>query len=154
MTFWRRLRKKLLKRWIAAAFFPGVRPMLLRWCGFAVGPDVYIGDGFIVVEELADRDNLRIGARVSIAPRVTIVTSSHPNNSRIRSVAPIARGAVTIDDDAWIGVGAVILPGVHIGRGAVIGANAVVARDVDPLSIVAGIPASVIRTMVAPEIRD
>jgi len=150
MTFWRRLRKKILKRRVAAAFFPGMRPVLLRWCGFAVGPGVYIGDGLIIVEELADRDNLVIGARVSIAPRVTIVTSSHPNNSLIRPVAPVARGPVHIEDDAWIGTGAVILPGVRVGRGAVIGANAVVSRDVAPLAVVAGAPAQSVRALQPP----
>ena len=151
MSFWRRLRKKVLKRYVASAFFPAVRPFLLRWCGFTIGPDVYIGDGLIIVEELADRDNLMIGARVSIAPRVTIVTSSHPNNSRIRPVAPVAEGAVRIEDDAWIGCGAVILPGVVIGRGAIVGANAVVSRDVAPLTIVAGRSAETIRSLQAPE---
>ena len=150
MTFWRRLTKKILKRHVAAAFFPAMRPVMLRWCGFSVGPDVYIADGLIIVEELADRDNLFIGARVSIAPRVTIVTSSHPNRSRIRPVAPVARAPVYIDDDAWIGAGAVILPGVRIGRGAVIGANAVVSRDVEPLAVVAGQPAQLVRSLAAP----
>ena len=150
MTFWRRLRKKILKRRVASAFFPAMRPVLLRWCGFSVGPDVYIADGLIIVEELADRDNLFIGARVSIAPRVTIVTSSHPNLSRIRPVAPVARAPVYIEDDVWIGAGAVILPGVRIGRGAVIGANAVVSRDVEALAVVAGQPAQLVRSLAAP----
>src|SRR5690348_15043472 len=88
MAFWHRLKKKLLKRYVLHAFFPGTRPAALRWCGWEIGDDVYIADGLLIVEELADRHNLRIGNRVSIAPRVTLVTSSHPNNSRIRSVAP------------------------------------------------------------------
>ena len=151
MSFWRRLRKKVLKRRVASGFFPAMRPPLLRWCGFSVGPDVYIADGLIIVEELADRGNLIIGARVSIAPRVTIVTSSHPNDSRIRTVAPVAKGPVHIEDDAWIGTGAVILPGVRIGRGAVVGANAVVTRDVPPLTIVAGHPAEAVRSLTPPK---
>jgi acetyltransferase-like isoleucine patch superfamily enzyme len=150
MAFWRRLKKKILKRRVASAFFPAMRPVMLRWCGFSIGPDVYIADGLLVVEELSDRDNLFIGARVSIAPRVTIVTSSHPNRSRIRDVAPVARGPVHIEDDVWIGAGAVILPGVRIGRGAVIGANAVVSHDVEPLAVVAGQPARLVRSLTPP----
>jgi maltose O-acetyltransferase len=146
----RRLRKKVLKRWASYAFFPGVRIMLLRWCGFEIGRDVYIADGLMVVEELADSGNLRIGDRVSIAPRVTIVTSSHPNRSRIAPVAPVQRGPVVIEDDAWIGAGAVILPNVRIGRGAVVGALSVVTRDVPPLQIVAGHPAVLVRPMTEP----
>jgi maltose O-acetyltransferase len=149
-TLWR-LRKKVLKRWARNAFFPGWRVRLLRACGFRIGRGVYIADDFMVVEELADRGNVTIGDRVSIAPRVTLVTSSHPNNSRIAPVAPLARGPIVIEPDAWIGAGAVILPGVRIGRGAVVGAQSVVARDVPPLTVVAGQPARAVRTLAPPE---
>lgn len=144
------MRKKVLKRIAINAFFPGVRPTLLRWCGYRVGVDVYIADGLMVVDELADRDNLFIGDRVSIAPRVTLVTSSHPNASRIRAVVPAAHAPVHIEDDVWIGAGAVVLPGVRIGRGAVIGANSVVTRDVEPLNVVVGQPARSVRVLAAP----
>lgn len=150
MTFWRRLRKKILKRLARNAFFPGMRVQLLRWCGFRIGNDVYIADEFIVVEELADRDNVILGDRVSIAPRVTLVTSSHPNNSRIREFAPVQRGAVVIESDAWIGAGAVILPGVTVGRGAIVGANAVVTANVTSLHVVAGQPARTIQVLTPP----
>jgi len=147
MTFTRRLRKKLFKRWAQYAFFPAWRIRLLRWCGFHIGEDVYIADGLIIVEELAERDNITIGDRVSMAPRVILVTSSHPNNSRIAAFAPVARGPIVIESDAWIGAGAIILPGVRIGRGAVVGAASVVTRDVPPLSVVAGQPAKVVRML-------
>jgi maltose O-acetyltransferase len=141
----------VLKRWARNAFFPAWRVTLLRWCGFRIGDQVYIADDLIIVEELADRDNLVIGDRVSIAPRVTLVTSSHPNESRIRPVAPVQRGAIVIEDDAWIGAGVVVLPGVRIGRGAVVGALSVVAHDVPPLQIVAGQPARPVREIPVPE---
>jgi len=150
MAFWHRLKKKILKRYVLHAFFPGTRPAALRWCGWEVGEEVYIADGLIIVEELAERDNLRIGNRVSIAPRVTLVTSSHPNSSRIRAVAPVARGPIVIEDDVWIGAGAVVLPGVRIGRGAVVGALSLVASDVEELTVVAGQPARPIRTLERP----
>src|ERR1051326_3637610 len=130
MTIARRLLKKVLKRWARNAFFPGWRVWLLRRCGFAIGAAVYIADDLLVVEELADTSNLTIRDRVSIGPRVTLVTSSHPNNSLIRSFAPVRKGPIVIEADAWIGAGAVVLPGVTIGRGAVVGANAVVVSDV------------------------
>lgn len=150
MTFFRRLRKKVLKRFARNAFFPGMRVHFLRWCGFQVGQGVYIADEFLVVEELADSDNLTVGDRVSIAPRVTIVTSSHPNHSRIRAFAPVGRGPVVIEADAWIGAGAVILPNVRIGRGAVVGANAVVTANVEPFHVVAGQPAKTIQVLSPP----
>jgi galactoside O-acetyltransferase len=116
-------------------------------CGFNIGKDVYIADDLMIVEELTERGNLTIGDRVSIAPRVTLVTSSHPNHSSIRGFAPVARGPIVIEPDAWLGAGCVILPGVRIGRGAVIGANSVVASDVPPLTVVAGLPARTIREL-------
>jgi acetyltransferase-like isoleucine patch superfamily enzyme len=147
VSFAWRLRKKILKRWARNAFFPGWRIRMLRLCGFRIGRDVYIADDLIIVEELADRGNITIGDRVSIAPRVTLVTSSHPNQSRIRSFAPVSHGPIVIEDDAWLGTGCVILPGVRIGRGAIIGAHSVVHQDVAALHVVAGQPAKTVREL-------
>jgi maltose O-acetyltransferase len=148
VSFAWRLRKKILKRWARNAFFPGWRVKLLRACGFSIGRDVYIADDFLIVEELSERGNVTIGNRVSIAPRVTLVTSSHPNRSLIREFAPLSAGPIVIEDDAWLGAGCVILPGVHIGRGAVVGANSVVASSVPSLHVVAGQPARTVRELV------
>lgn len=145
--FFTRLRRKVLKRWALNAFFPGWRIAMLRWCGVEIGDDVYIADGLIIVEELAGKERLTIGDRASLAPRVTIVLSSHPNHSRIRPFAPTAAGDVTIEADAWIGTGVVILPGVRIGRGAVVAAGSVVTSDVPPLTVVAGQPARRLRSL-------
>jgi phosphonate metabolism protein (transferase hexapeptide repeat family) len=60
--------------------------------------------------------------------------------------------AVTIGHDVWIGHGAVVMPGVRIGNGAIVGANAVVTRDVGAYEIVAGVPAKVLRLRFAPDI--
>lgn len=147
MSFFWRLRKKVFKRWARNTFFPSYRVRLLRLCGFSIGSDVYIADDLIIVEELVERGNVTIGNRVSIAPRVTLVTSSHPNHSRTRGFAPVAQGPITIEDDAWLGAGCVILPGVRIGKGAVVGANSVVSQDVLPLHVVAGQPARTVREL-------
>jgi acetyltransferase-like isoleucine patch superfamily enzyme len=151
VSFAWRLRKKILKRWARNAFFPGFRVRLLRACGFTIGSQVYIADDLLIVEELTDRGNITIGDRVSIAPRVTLVTSSHPNHSRIRGFAPLSQGPIVIEDDAWLGSGCVILPGVRIGRGAVVGANSVVSSSVPALHVVAGQPARTIRELVPGE---
>lgn len=58
---------------------------------------------------------------------------------------------VILGDDVWIGHGAIVLPGIRIGTGAAVGAGAVVTKDVPPFTIVAGVPASVIRRRVDPE---
>ena len=68
----------------------------------------------------------------------------------IRSFAPVGSGPVTLEADAWIGAGAIILPGVTVGRGAVVGALSVVAANVEPLHVVAGQPAKTIRVLTPP----
>ncbi|WP_108658451.1 DapH/DapD/GlmU-related protein [Acuticoccus kandeliae] len=62
--------------------------------------------------------------------------------------------AVHVGHDVWIGHGATVMPGVSIGNGAVVGAGAVVTRDVDPYTIVAGVPARPLRRRFAPDIAD
>lgn len=149
--FLRRFKKKVFKRLARNAFFPGLRVGLLRWCGYKIGRDVYIADDIIIAEELEDQDMLSIGDRASFAPRVTLVLSSHPNNSLIRPFAPVTRAPIIIEEDVWLGAGVVVLPGVRIGRGAIVGSNAVVTKDVEPLHVVAGQPAKTIRVLEAPE---
>src|ERR1041384_241753 len=100
-----RLRQKIQKRWARKPFFPGWRVRLLRWCGYRIGQDVYVADDLLIAEELEDRDNLTLGDRVSIAPRVTLVLSSHPNDSRIRPFPPVARAPLVVEPDVWLGAG-------------------------------------------------
>ena len=84
------------------------------------------------------RGNITIGNNVSISHGVYIITGSHDHQARnfIGRFMPIS-----IDDYAWIGVGAVVLQGVHIGKGAVVCAGAVVTKDVGDYEIVGGVPA-------------
>ena len=64
----------------------------------------------------------------------------------------LGKGNILVDDDVWIGYGAVVMSGVHIGQGAVIAAGAVVTKDVPPYSIVGGIPARVIKYRFSAEV--
>jgi acetyltransferase-like isoleucine patch superfamily enzyme len=115
--------------------------------GYAVGSDVYVGEGLLISDEL-HRDTgsrLRIGDRVAIAERVTIVLSSYPNKSRLTTAFGRHQEPVIIEDDAWIGVGAILLPGVTIGEGSAVGAGAVVTRSIPSWSVAVGTPARVIR---------
>lgn len=89
------------------------------------------------------RGRLTIGDNVSISPDVAIITTQH------RWRAPgfeLESRPVVIEDHAWIGIRATILPGTRIGRGAVVAAGAVASGDVPPLAVVAGVPARVIAT--------
>ena len=89
---------------------------------------------------------LMIGQHVGIGPGVKIVTSSHRLDDVEKPIlhSPLRFAPVVIDDDCDIGVGAIILPGVHIGRGAQVGAGAVVVSDVETYAVAAGVPAKTI----------
>jgi acetyltransferase-like isoleucine patch superfamily enzyme len=141
--------KKLCKTLAKHAPGNSLRIALFRACGFHIGEQVYIGEDMIVAEILEDTsEKLVLGNRVAVAPRVTFVTSSDPNESRLAPglIKPI-RGRIVVEDDAWIGAGAIVLPNVTIGEGAVVGAGAVVTRDVPPFTVVVGVPAKVIRSV-------
>jgi acetyltransferase-like isoleucine patch superfamily enzyme len=90
---------------------------------------------------------LQIGDDVRIAPNVMIMPMNHsfanPDVS-IRNQEIQAQG-ITIEDDVWLGAGAIVLDGVTIGKGSVIGAGAVVTRDIPPYSVAVGVPAKVVK---------
>ena len=86
-------KKKLLK--LTAKQLPGagMRVKLLRMCGYVIGEQVYIGEDFIIVDDLGDSQfNLCIGDRASVAPRVTFVLHTQPNESRIAPYVNSHRG--------------------------------------------------------------
>jgi maltose O-acetyltransferase len=87
------------------------------------------------------RCGLTIGDNVSIAPEVMILGLSHDHNDPYWG---LVEGPVTIEDHAWIGSRALILPGVTVGRGAVVAAGSVVTKDVAPMTVVAGVPTKTI----------
>ena len=92
--------------------------------------------------------DITIGDNVGIGPGVKILTSSHRLDQLDRPIlhADLIFAAVTIEDGADLGVGAILLPGVTVGAGAQVAAGAVVADDVPSGAIVAGVPARVIRS--------
>lgn len=98
-------------------------------------------------ELLCWQANVFIGRNVRIAAEVYIVTSNHAYE--LADVAIIEQGYlhqdVTIEDDVWIGRRAIILPGVTIGKGAIIGAAAVVTKDIPAYAVAAGVPAKVVK---------
>ena len=92
--------------------------------------------------------DIKIGSYCQIAQFCTLVTTNHTTETaKYMRDAPlnISKASITIEDDVWIGANSVILPGVTIGRGAVIGAGFVVTKDVAPYTICAGNPARSLR---------
>ena len=87
---------------------------------------------------------VKIGDRVLIASHVAIVSETHDPDAHPMNES-FVRAPVRIEDDVWIGAHSVIFPGVVLGRGSVVGAGSIVTRDVEPFSIVAGVPAKVLR---------
>lgn len=85
------------------------------------------------------RSGLTIGDNVSISPEVMILGGSHDYNDP--TFRFVDAGPVTIEDYVWIGSRATILPGVTVGRGAVVAVGSVVTKDVAPMTVVAGVPA-------------
>ena len=147
-VYFRKVFKRLFK--ILAKDMPSYRARcaLLRMAGYRVGSEVFVGEDLIIRDERSDWGMVTIGNRVAIADRVTLVVSSCANFSRIRKLIGEVHRPIVIEDDAWLGAGVVVLPGVTIGRGAVAGAGAVVTKDVSPFTVVVGVPARPVKTLV------
>jgi acetyltransferase-like isoleucine patch superfamily enzyme len=105
-----------------------------------IGRAVFIGYGCMFTGHGA----IDISDQVMIASKVNLVTAGHPVEPDKRR-AYITAEPITIGTNVWIGAAATILPGVNIGADAVVAAGAVVTHDVPPASLVAGVPATVIR---------
>ncbi|MGX7681739.1 sugar O-acetyltransferase [Jatrophihabitans sp. DSM 45814] len=84
-----------------------------------------------------DLGGITIGDRTMISPKVTLITEGHPVDPAER-YSFITLAPIVIEADVWIGAAATILPGVTIGHDSVVGAGAVVANDVPPLTVVTG----------------
>jgi acetyltransferase-like isoleucine patch superfamily enzyme len=122
-------------------FYPGV--WIAPGRNLVLGDDVDLAAGVIITTA----GGVEIGARTLVGYRAQIVSANH--------VIPPARGRifgsghegkpVCIGPDAWIGAAALVMPGVSIGEGAVVAAGSVVTRDVEPFTIVAGVPARLVR---------
>lgn len=108
-----------------------------------IGDQTWIGQGCF----LHSAGTITIGTAVGIGPNVSILTSVHDEGPLSRPVmyGPLSFGEVTVEDGCDLGVGAVLLPGVRIGEGAIVGAGSVVTRNVPPFTVAAGNPARVLR---------
>lgn len=106
-----------------------------------VGRNVYFNFGASFVDDA----DVFIGDHCQFGPNVTICTAEHPLSPDLRRRGLQYNRPVRIGSDVWVGAGAIILAGVTIGEGAVVGAGSVVTRDVEPRTVVVGVPARVVR---------
>lgn len=122
--------------------------------------------GDLNVVTFSEESKLIIGDFVSIAGNVSFLLdvehylnhiSTFPYRVKVlhsSNSESFSKGNIVIEDDVWIGYGATIMSGVHIGRGAVIAAGAIVTNDVAPYAVVGGIPAKVIKFRFNKEVID
>jgi len=118
---------------------------------------VYIGSGlgisigsFCQINEFVKLKDVEIGDYVMLAPYVQILGGKAHNISDIKIPMVLQgeyyKGKIIIEEDVWIGTNAVIMPNVRIGRGSIVGANSVVTKNIEPFTIVGGVPAKIIKT--------
>ncbi len=138
-----------------------LRPAILRLFGASLpfrcligsGVKIYFPWGLRIGDQAAISDRvvfynlggIQLGDRVVVSQDVYFCGGTHDYT---RPNYPLRRLAIYVEDDVWIGAGAFICPGVLIGRGAVVGARAVVATNVPPWKVVAGNPAKIIKDRV------
>jgi acetyltransferase-like isoleucine patch superfamily enzyme len=117
----------------------------LPHAGIRIGRDSLIGEFNV----LRGQGGIKIGDRVYTSPFVQLAAVDHvfsdPNRPFVEQ--GITAQGIAVEDDVWIGAGAIITDGVHIGRGAVVAAGAVVTGDVPAHTVVAGVPARVVKTI-------
>lgn len=108
-----------------------------------VGADAMVADNVVI--NLDDR--VTLGQKVALGPEVVIYTATHRIGPGSRRMGAVGSLPVTVEDGAWIRVGAMLVPGVTVGRGSIVAAGAVVLQDVPPNTYVEGNPATVVRRL-------
>ncbi|MDL5159679.1 sugar O-acetyltransferase [Actinomycetospora termitidis] len=109
----------------------------------AIGPRTFANYGLVAL----DVASISIGADCQIGPNVQLLTPTHPTDPGPRRDKLEAARPIVIEDNVWLGGGVIVCPGVRIGENSVIGAGAVVTRDVPANVVAVGNPARVVRSL-------
>ena len=109
----------------------------------SIGEDTFINYNCVFL----DCNRITIGKQVQIAPCVQIYTATHPLDADTRRSKLEFALPVVIDDGVWLGGGAIVCPGVTIGKNTVVGAGSIVTRDLPPGVLAVGNPCRVLRTL-------
>ena len=139
--------RKILKSLFAHCEGAWIEPNFYCDYGYNIstGKNFYANHGLVIL----DTTTVTFGDNVMLAPGVLISTATHPLDAVKRNKGIETAKPITIGNSVWIGMGAKILEGVTIGDNAVIAAGAVVNKNVAPYTVVAGVPAQVIKTISA-----
>ncbi len=139
-------RRRILRE-LLGSFGEGaeIRPPL--FCDY--GYQIHIGAGTFVNVGLVALDvaTITIGDDVQIGPNVQLLTPTHPLEAEPRRSKLEAAKPITIGDNVWLGGGVIVLPGVSIGENTVVGAGAVVTKDLPANVVAVGNPARVVRSL-------
>ena len=118
----------------------------------AYGQNLFLGDHVYLNVQctILDCAEVHIGNHVMFGPAVQVYTPAHMLEAEARNEGLEVARSIVIEDNVWLGGGAILLPGTRVGRNAVVGAGAVVTRNVPAGTVVAGNPAKVIRQIEQP----
>lgn len=140
---------KQAKHSVICWMFPGLRPVIWRWCGAKVGKNVSIGwEVFLDVmyaKYLTIEDDVWLANRSLVFCHRRVMDDYHVGD-RYKNLPQKPR-PVVIKKGACISIGTTVMPGVTIGEGAVTGTGALITKDVPAWSIVAGVPAKVLKQL-------
>ena len=127
-------------------------PFHASWGGHHVhfGNNVYANFNLTLIDD----GHIYVGDRVMFGPNVTVATANHPIDPELRLKGFQYTKSVHISENVWIGAGAIILPGVTIGKNSVIGAGSVVTKDIPENVVAVGNPCKVIRQISNKDIEE
>jgi acetyltransferase-like isoleucine patch superfamily enzyme len=118
----------------------------LPHAGIHLGRRTFVGEGSV----MRGQGGITIGESVLFGPRTQVLAVDHVFADPERAIMDqgITAQGIVIEDNCWIGAGAIILDGVTVGRGSCVGAGAVLTKSVPPHSLVVGVPGRVIRNLL------